>query len=206
MQANGSTFNAPGLQQSSVAQAKAQEKVALAQAQQIRVSIKKATIISPINGVVVNRNLNPGEYPDRDKSSPCSKSRRFTRSCVARPTRSRAFSRKPRRRLRPTDAIAGTPKRGGRWRSQRDSARIDAVPGKSAVAESGRLLRPGMAVSGGVALPEARGVLVPTTAFTDDNHDAIQIVQTDNTAKTISVTEVQHAKCKAALHAASTGI
>ena len=47
-----------------------------------------------------------------------------------------------------------------------------------------------MAVSGSVALPAARGVLVPTTAFTDDNHDAVQIVQTDNTVKTISVTEV----------------
>ena len=63
MQANGSSLSAPGLQQSSVAQAKAQEEVALAQAQQIRVSISKATIISPIDGVVVNRNLNPGEYP-----------------------------------------------------------------------------------------------------------------------------------------------
>ena len=25
--------------------------------------ISKATIVSPINGVIVNRNLNPGEYP-----------------------------------------------------------------------------------------------------------------------------------------------
>src|SRR5208283_916491 len=63
VQANGPSLNAPGLQQSSVAQAKAQEQVALAQAQQIRVSISKATIASPIDGVVVNRNLNPGEYP-----------------------------------------------------------------------------------------------------------------------------------------------
>ena len=41
----------------------AQEKVAMAQAQQVRVQIAKAAIVSPIDGVVVNRNLNPGEYP-----------------------------------------------------------------------------------------------------------------------------------------------
>ena len=42
---------------------KADEQVAQGQAQQVRVQIAKATIVSPIDGVVVNRNLNPGEYP-----------------------------------------------------------------------------------------------------------------------------------------------
>jgi hypothetical protein len=54
----------------------------------------------------------------------------------------------------------------------------------------GDVLRPGTAVSGGVALPDVRGVLVPTTAFTDDNHDSIQIVQSDDTVKSVQVTEV----------------
>ncbi len=53
--ANGS-LTGSGLQAASVAQA-------AAEAQQVRVQIAKATIISPIDGVVVNRNLNPGEYP-----------------------------------------------------------------------------------------------------------------------------------------------
>ena len=48
---------------SAVQQSQAQEKVAMAQAQQVRVQIGKATIVSPIDGVVVNRNINPGEYP-----------------------------------------------------------------------------------------------------------------------------------------------
>ena len=47
----------------SIQQARAQVQVALSQAQQVRVQIAKATIVSPIDGVVVNRNLNPGEYP-----------------------------------------------------------------------------------------------------------------------------------------------
>ncbi|MGH7683309.1 MAG: HlyD family secretion protein, partial [Vulcanimicrobiaceae bacterium] len=63
VQANGKSVNAPGLQQSSVEQAKAQETVALANAKQVQVQIAKATVVSPIDGVVVNRNLNPGEYP-----------------------------------------------------------------------------------------------------------------------------------------------
>src|SRR5580658_8038936 len=62
VQANG-TLSGQGLQASAVQQSAAQEKVALAQADQVRVQIAKATIVSPIDGVVVNRNLNPGEYP-----------------------------------------------------------------------------------------------------------------------------------------------
>jgi len=63
VQANGSSITAPGLQSSSVAQSRAQVDVALAQAEQIRVQIPKARIVSPIDGVVVNRNINPCEYP-----------------------------------------------------------------------------------------------------------------------------------------------
>jgi multidrug efflux pump subunit AcrA (membrane-fusion protein) len=62
VQANGA-LGAGGLEESTIEQSRAQEQVALAQAQQVRVQIAKATIVSPIDGVVVNRNLNPGEYP-----------------------------------------------------------------------------------------------------------------------------------------------
>ncbi len=191
VQANGSNINAPGLQQSSVAQAKAQEAVALAQAEQIRVSISKATIVSPINGVVVNRNLNPGEYPGTRQI--------FTLQQVSPIYAILRGS---------TDQVAGirsgtiaTIQTDGASGKQKFSGSVIGVlneiqPGstqfqvKVLLANPGEVLRPGMAVSGSVALPAARGVLVPTTAFTDDNHDAVQIVQTDNTAKTVSVTEV----------------
>ena len=62
VQANGS-LSGQGLQASAVQQSAAQEQVALAQADQVRVQMSKASIASPIDGVVVNRNLNPGEYP-----------------------------------------------------------------------------------------------------------------------------------------------
>src|SRR5579871_2831537 len=60
--ANGSLAG-NGLQAASVEQARAATAQALAQADQIRVQISKAAIVSPIDGVVVNRNINPGEYP-----------------------------------------------------------------------------------------------------------------------------------------------
>ena len=66
VQANGS-LSGGGMQAAAVDQSEAQESVALAQANQERVQIAKATITSPIDGVVVNRNLNPGEYPGSRK-------------------------------------------------------------------------------------------------------------------------------------------
>src|SRR6202011_1741415 len=59
--ANGTTSS--GLQGSQVAAAQAATQISQAQADQIRVQIAKATIVSPIDGIVVNRNLNPGEFP-----------------------------------------------------------------------------------------------------------------------------------------------
>ncbi len=191
VQANGSNLSAPGLQQSSVAQAKAQEAVALAQAQQIRVSISKATIVSPINGVVVNRNLNPGEYPGTREI--------FTLQQVSPIYAILRGS---------TDQIAGihngtvaTIQTAGVAGNHKFSGTVVGVlneiqPGstqfqvKVLLQNPGEILRPGTAVTGSVALPSARGVIVPTTAFTDDNHDAVQIVQADNTVKTLTVTEV----------------
>ncbi len=62
--------NSTGLQASNVASAAAEARAAhavveqaRAGVQQLQTQIAKATIVSPIDGVVVNRNLNPGEYP-----------------------------------------------------------------------------------------------------------------------------------------------
>ena len=60
-QVNGN--NTQGLQAASVASAIADAQSAHAQADQVAAQIARATIISPVDGVVVNRNLNPGEYP-----------------------------------------------------------------------------------------------------------------------------------------------
>jgi multidrug efflux pump subunit AcrA (membrane-fusion protein) len=191
MQANGPSLNAPGLQQSSVAQAEAQEKVALALAQQVRVSIQKATITSPIDGIVVNRNLNPGEYPGTreiftlQQVSPIYAVLRGSADQVNGifPGATATVS---------TDDASGVHKYTGKVvgvlsEIQPGSTQFQV---KVVLENANEALRPGMAVSGGVELPGVRGVLVPLTAFTDDNHDSIQIVNSDNTVKSVTVTEV----------------
>jgi len=191
VQANGPNLTAPGLQQSSVAQARAQEQVALAQAQQVRVSISKATIVSPIDGVVVNRNLNPGEYPGTRQI--------FTLQQVSPIYAILRGSTEQIAGIRP--GAPATIETAGVNGNKKFSGNVIGVlneinPGstqfqvKVLLENPGEVLRPGMAITGSVALPQARGVKVPTTAFTDDNHDHVQIVRADNTLKTVPVTEV----------------
>jgi HlyD family secretion protein len=191
VQANGPNLTAPGLQQSSVAQARAQQQVALAQAQQVRVSISKATIVSPIDGVVVNRNLNPGEYPGTrqiftlQQVSPIYAILRGSTDQVAGIHAGATAAIQ-------TDGVAGSQKFSGTVigvlnEIQPGSTQFQV---KVLLQNPGEVLRPGSAITGSVDLPIARGVIVPTTAFTDDNHDAVQTVQSDDTLKTVPVTEV----------------
>ncbi len=190
VQANGSSINAPGAQQATVAQSQAQVQVALAQAQQVRVQISKATIVSPIDGVVVNRNLNPGEYPGNrqiftlQQVKPAYAILRGSAAQVAGIT---------------NDSMA-TITLAGEGRSQM-SGRVVGIlneiqPGstefqvKVLLPNNDESLRPGMAIQGSVRLPAVRGIRIPQTAFTDDNHDAVQIVQSDSTVKTVKVSEL----------------
>ena len=59
---NGTSKN--GLQGASIAAERAAADAARAQADEIRAQISRATIASPVDGMVINRNLNPGEYPN----------------------------------------------------------------------------------------------------------------------------------------------
>ncbi len=162
---NGTTSS--GLQGANVASAQADVQTALAQADQVRVQISKAAIVSPIDGVVVNRNLNPGEFPG-------------TRTLFT---------------LQQTDHVfavlngAGSQVVGVRNGSPVDVT-SDLLPGKHArgtvvgvlnavqpgstnfvlkvLLDNGRgSMRPGMVVSGSASLPGASGIRVPVTAFLD---------------------------------------
>jgi HlyD family secretion protein len=187
--ANGS-LNGPGLQSSTVAQSRAQEQVALAQAQQVQVSIQKATIYSPIDGVVVNRNLNPGEYPGNrqlftlQQMNPVYAILHASADQVARISNGAPAS----------ITVAGP-----------ESARVNGhvagvlnqiVPGSTdfevkVLLENPEFkLRSGMPVSALIALPSLAGVRVPETAFIDDNHDSILTVDPSGIAKTTKVAEV----------------
>jgi HlyD family secretion protein len=190
VQANGS-LGSGGLESSSVQQSAAQEQVALAQAQQVRVQIAKATIVSPIDGVVVNRNLNPGEYPGSRQI--------FTLQQVAS-----VFAVLHGSGSQVAEITPGAPAMIAASNASNDpqlSGKVvgvlnQIVPGstdfevKVLMNNRDGSLRPGMAVQGEVALPAVRGVGIPTTAFTDDNHDTIDIVTPGDTVKTIHVVEI----------------
>ncbi len=190
VQANG-TLSGQGLQAAAIHQSQAQEEVALAQAQQVRVQISKATLTSPIDGVVVNRNFNPGEYPGNREL--------FTLQQV-NPIYAvlHASSEQVARITGGAVATITAPDVGG---MQRFGGRVVGVlneinPGSTDFEVKVQLpnplhrLRPGMVVQGTIATPPVRGVRVPTTAFTDDNHDAIMTVQPDDSIKTVTVAEV----------------
>lgn len=189
VEANGS-LSGQGLAASAVQQSQAQEKVAMAQAEQVRVQIAKAAIVSPIDGVVVNRNINPGEYPGNREI--------FTLQQV-NPIYAvlHASSEEVSSIQNGTFATVTAPDLTG---MQRFSGRVTGVlnqinPGstdfqvKVLLQNQQERLRPGMVVQGTIAALPLTGVRVPTTAFTDDNHDAVMTVQQDGSVKTVKVAE-----------------
>jgi len=190
VQANGS-MGSGGLQSSSVQQSAAQEQVALAQADQVRVQIAKATIVSPIDGVVVNRNLNPGEYPGTREI--------FTLQQIAsvfavlHGSGSQVAEITPGAQATISASNASSdPELSGKVVGVLNQIVPGSTDFEVKVLMNNRdgSLRPGMAVQGEVALPIVHGVGIPTTAFTDDNHDTIDIVTPGNVVKTIHVVEI----------------
>ena len=191
VQANG-TLSGQGLQASAVRQSQAQVEVAMAQAQQVRVQISKAAIVSPIDGVVVNRNFNPGEYPGNREL--------FTLQQV-----NPIYAIFHASSLQIADvrngAIATVSAPDASGAHHRYTGRVVGIlnqinPGstdfqvKVQLENPQQILRPGAVVQGSVATVPVRGVRVPSTAFTDDNHDALLTVQSDNSIKTVKVAEL----------------
>jgi multidrug efflux pump subunit AcrA (membrane-fusion protein) len=186
--ANGD-LNANGIQAATVAQSRAQVQMALAQAQQQRVLISKATVISPIDGVVVNRNLNPGEYPGTrqiftlQQVDPIFAILRGSGSEVAHVATGASAT------IQSTDlnrnfigSVIGV-------LNQVQPGSTDFQI-KVQLRNQGGKLRPGMAVGGVVKLPPVRGIGVPQTAFTDDSHTALMTIGPDDTVHTQRVAEL----------------
>lgn len=187
--ANG-TLASGGLQSSSIAQARAQAEAALAQAQQERVQIAKASIYSPIDGVVVNRNFNQGEYPGNrqlftlQQVDPVFAILRGSGAQIAQIANGASAT------------VAASDLHGAPLHGTVIGVLNQIAPGstdfqvKVLLANHQGRLRPGMAVVGHIDLPVARGVLIPTTAFTDDNHTQILTVSAENVVRTAAVREV----------------
>ncbi|MBV8460285.1 MAG: efflux RND transporter periplasmic adaptor subunit [Candidatus Eremiobacteraeota bacterium] len=179
-QANGTQTQ--GMQKANIDQA-------AAAVQQLQAQIDKATIVSPVDGIVVNRNLNPGEYPGTRQI--------FTLQEVARVyAELNAYGTQITGIAPGTDAVLNAPAVPNRsFAGTVYSVLSPTTPNtngfvvKVLVPNAARTLRPGMNVTGNISLPPRSGVAVPVSAFLDDTHQTVMTVQGD-TAKIARVNEI----------------
>jgi multidrug efflux pump subunit AcrA (membrane-fusion protein) len=189
-----------GLQAANVASAEADARAShavVAQAQaavaQVKTSIAKATITSPIDGVVVNRNLNPGEYPGSRTIFTLQQLDNVYAELNASSTDTFAIPVG----APVTMSVAGA---SGRVYAGRVVAVLGQVsPGstnftvKVLVANPDEKLQSGIPVTAVASLPAVTGVGIPTTAFLDDTHTSVMVAAdelVDTVAKTVKVQEV----------------
>jgi len=184
---NGTTST--GLQGATVAAARADEQSAIGLANQTRVSIAKATIVSPIDGVVVNRNLNPGEYPGTRQIFTLQEVDKVY--AVLNGGGAQVLGVQPGSiaKIQSSDraTIHGT---------ARVVAVLDQItPGstnfvvKAVLPNPKDEFRSGMVIAGVVSQPATRGVTIPVTAFVDDSQSTVQTLE-GGVVKTLPVTMI----------------
>lgn len=178
-----------GLQAANVASANASALSAHAQAAQIQASIDKALVVSPVDGMVVNRNLNPGQYPGSSTI--------FTiqqlNPVYAELNASSEDVFRIRRGAPVSISVAGVD--GADYRGRVSAVLGQVEPGstnftvQTILSNPGFRLKSGMAVTGTVSLSPIEGIGIPVTAFLDDNHNSVMTVDSNGTAKLQHVTE-----------------
>jgi multidrug resistance efflux pump len=178
-----------GLQASQIASAREDAASARAQARQIAAQISRGTIVSPVNGVVVNRNLNPGEYPGSrtifvlQQVDPVYAELNASSADVFRIQRGATVALK----------IPGEP--SGGYRGTVVGVLGQVEPGstnftvKVLVPGADGKLAAGLPVTGTISLPAASGIGIPSTSFLDDSHTTV-MVDRDDTATLVNVREV----------------
>jgi multidrug efflux pump subunit AcrA (membrane-fusion protein) len=184
---NGTTG---GLQAANIAAARTAAQAAYAQADQIRTQIDKATIVSPVDGVVVNRNLNPGEYPGTRQIFTVQETAKVY--AILNASTSNVFST-------PVNAPVSVTIQGqGRPFAGRVVAVLDQLtPGstnfavKAEIDNPAFVLHSGMPVTGKITLAATQGITVPVTAFADDTHSSIFTLGSDDVAHLTKVSEVR---------------
>ena len=197
-QVNGTTNT--GLQAANVASvaadaraARAQIQQAVAQVQQFQASIAKATIVSPVDGVVANRNLNVGEYPGSRTIFTLQQLDHVYAELNASSSDTFAI---------PVGAPVSLSVSGNDTRTY--TGKVVAVLGQVApgstnftvkvlVLNADGKLQSGLPVTASASLPPVSGIGIPTTAFLDDTHTTVMIADdevVDTVAKLVHVHEL----------------
>jgi multidrug efflux pump subunit AcrA (membrane-fusion protein) len=175
--ANGRGNNA-GVQQAGLQSARAAADAAQATVEQLRRQIGRAAIISPLDGIVDAVNANPGEYPSG-------------RQLFTIEQMSSVYALLPTSSAQVVQIRAGAPVAlltAGN--AVKDNGKVVAVldalqPGttnftvKVLVPNPDGHLHAGMPVTGTVSLPAVSGIEIPVTAFVDDTHASVYVVDND---------------------------
>jgi HlyD family secretion protein len=187
-QANGRGNNA-GVQQAELQSAQAAADAGQATVEQLRRQIARAAIVSPLDGIVDAVNANPGEYPSGRQL--------FTIEQV-----SSVYALLPTSTAQVVQIRPGAPATlSTNGDTQKESGKVVAVldelqPGttnftvKVLVPNADGHLHAGMPVIGQVALPAVSGIEIPMTAFIDDTHASVYVVDND-VVKTTAVRDVK---------------
>ncbi|HEV3153968.1 MAG TPA: efflux RND transporter periplasmic adaptor subunit [Candidatus Baltobacteraceae bacterium] len=179
-----------GLQRENLTSAQAAAASASAQAAQILVQIRKAQIVSPVDGIVVNRNINVGQYPGNAQI--------FTVQQVDTVYAMLNASSDQVFQLRtgtPAEVSVGTLHRAN-LHGTVEAVLGQAAPGgtnfvvKVRIPNPDERLQSGMVVSAAIALPPVSGAMIPTRAFVDAAHDAVQTQRSDGTTQLVTVKDV----------------
>jgi HlyD family secretion protein len=185
--ANGTTTS--GLQGSQVVAARATTQISQAQADQIRVSIAKASIVSPIDGFVVNRNLNPGEFPGTRQIFTLQETDKVY--AVLNGSAGQIVGMQPGA----TASITSTSLPGKAFTGKVEGILNAINPGSTNLIVKVLLpnptgnLRPGIPISGATRLPSASGIRIPYTAFLDTTNSTVQTVN-NGLVQTATVTMI----------------
>jgi HlyD family secretion protein len=178
-----------GLQAANIAGAQEDAASARAQARQLAAEISRATIVSPIDGVVVNRNLNPGEYPGSrtifvlQQTDPVYAELNASSADVFRVKQGAPVSL----------TIPGEP--GSGYRGTVVGVLGQVQPGstnftvKAIIRGTQGRLAAGLPVTGVIALTPSSGIAIPTTAFLDDTHSSV-MADNEGTATLVKVREI----------------
>ncbi|MGA8532792.1 MAG: efflux RND transporter periplasmic adaptor subunit [Candidatus Tumulicola sp.] len=178
-----------GLQAAQVASAREDAASARAQAKQIAAEISRATIVSPVDGVVVNRNLNPGEYPGSRTI--------FVLQQIDPVYAELNASSADVFRVKPGAWVAlNVPgETGANYRGTVVGVLGQVQPGstnftvKVLIRGTQGRLAAGLPVTGKISLPSASGIAIPATAFLDDSHSTV-MTDVDGTATQVKVREI----------------
>jgi multidrug efflux pump subunit AcrA (membrane-fusion protein) len=167
-----------GLQAANVASAAADAAAARASADQIRATIARATVVSPVDGIVINRNLNPGEYPNGRTL--------FTIQELSHVYAELNASSADIFRIRagsPVTLRVGNDQSGRAYSGKVVAVLGQVQPGstnftvKALLNNPGNILQAGVPVTATIDLPSTAGVGIPATSFLDDSRSTVMVAQ-----------------------------